>query len=77
MPSERPLEKIRKDLETHARGLATAIGKVEKYDKGLADQLNREYDGLLGDLYDLFDSISRRIERTDGRPFWSRANLIS
>jgi len=46
----------------HGRNLRTAIRKVETLDKGLAEELGKEYDGLLEAISDILDRMAKHLE---------------
>ncbi|MDG6918996.1 MAG: hypothetical protein JRN62_06120 [Nitrososphaerota archaeon] len=52
-----------KRLEKHGNHLTDSIGKVEKYDKDLARELNEEYDGFLRALSDALGEWGKKFER--------------
>jgi len=49
-------------LATHGKRLWTEIGKAGKYDKGLEEDLSKEWDGVLRALLDILDDMGKRLE---------------
>jgi hypothetical protein len=49
-------------LGAHGRNLWAAIRKVETLDKGLAEELGKEYDGLLKATSDILDRMAKHLE---------------
>ena len=49
-------------LATHGGNLWSAIRKVEKLDKSLAEELSNEYCGLLAAMSDILEKMRKHLE---------------
>lgn len=47
---------------THGKNLWIAIGRVEKLDKGLAEELGKEYNGLLQAMAEILERMQKHLE---------------
>ena len=47
---------------THGKNLWITIGRVEKLDKGLAEELGKEYSGMLEAMSDILERMKTHLE---------------